>query len=331
MLETRNCQTITRLGIALSFFLFSYTPIARAQIGDELIDVQPNDEQMAMQGEVMIGDGPQFANPNLGGWNGRRSYYNTESMRRSQILQILQTPRAQGSDTWAWRETVENSLVGISTQGLAFMRTQYLQRDGYEADALQVAIFRLENLPLDPHDALLSWATRYFTPGPADPPQFKITRVLDLRATVGLGTLFPHHLFYAVTYPAIKGRVVVALAADAKVQPLNDDAALAAFFRCEAPPQSTQIGKERLAAAATLLATERSSSIYKPDAVRVDVQLPDFNVTLDAPGVHQTATLTFDPAGRLQTIAAEQAKVENKPAPIINVPTTAAPPPAMPD
>ncbi|HEY4330275.1 MAG TPA: hypothetical protein VGN88_11110 [Phycisphaerae bacterium] len=299
----------------------------------DLIEVdQPMPVQMQPQ-MLMIDDGPMM--PNMGGFDGRwgRRYgnYYQEEQLRNLIQQALQQPRNPGTDSWDWRETVENNLVNYGTMGLAILRQEASRRDGYEGDAVQVAIFRLENAPLDPKNVLEEWGRRRFSPAVTETKPLKITRVLDVKDAVGLRDIFPHHLFYGVEYAKQNQHVVVAMAADAKVQPLEGDAGLQAFFRGEAMPQLNQIGKEHVAAAAALLAAARSAAVYKPDQLRVVREEQTYKASLTSGGTHQNAMLTFDDAGRTLTLLTDGQTVAPKVTAPIAVPAGVTPPPAMPD
>jgi hypothetical protein len=315
---------LIKVGAMLGAFCLPATAVRALElIGQQAANVQPF---LGDDFEMVDWDGPVQQ-----GISGRYYGNNPEQVMRSRIQQALQTARTPGKDVWVWRDQVESQLVTVGRSGISLLREQLGQRDGYERDALQVAIFRLANGPLYPNTLLNTWARRNFAVSGSEPPPYKITRVLDVRDAVNLCELFPHHLFYAIEYPAKKVRVVVALAADGMVQPLPDDAVLGRFIGHEAVPQVTQVGKERVAAAAALLAAARSSTIYKPDRLRVEGQLPTFTITLDAAALHETLTATFGPAGTLETLMTGQEKVEVKPAAPVVVPTAVKPPPAMPE
>lgn len=276
------------------------------------------------------------------GWEGRRSYRNYDPMPQM-VRSILQMERSGGMDNWAWRDNVENQLFALGPGALSYIQAEAATREGFEGDALQVALFRLQNTPLAPREALLRWGQRHFaipsTPEPsvfappsAPPPNpLKIHRIMDSRDGAGLAELFPHHLFYVLQYKTT--RVVVALAADAKVQLLNDDTAIARFFRVEGTPRLSVNDKSQLASAAALLMLARSVTPYRPEfRPTLDTDFRTYKYTLQFEGNRQTALLTFNRDGTLETLSGgNDPKPEIKAAAPITAPTTTAPPPAMPE
>jgi len=252
----------------------------------------------------------------------------SDAQMQSQIRTALQQPRT-GMDTWAWRDAVEERLLALGRPAVSPMRAELETRDGYEADALAGAIFRMENTPLNPNEMLKQWGAKRFA-GP-DPDTLKFSRVLDIRDTVGLGDLFPHHLFYVVEDPKDQARAVVALAADGKVQPLEDDAALTKFMCAEGEAQSTPDGRKRVAGAAAVLAISRTMALYKPDLMTAAAAGPTAQVAITAGGVNEVANVTFDAKGALQTLTTTQRQVEVKPTTPVRIPASAPAPPAMPE
>lgn len=255
---------------------------------------------------------------------------NNDAQMRQMIQQILQSPHVSG-DSWSWRDGVEDHLVSLGPGALDAIRGEMESHDGFELDALEVAAFRLVNPPLNPHDALTEWAQRHFgihtssSAGQAPPPAIKIARIFDMRR------LFPHHLFYVIEYAAKHARLVVALAADGKVQELEDDAALTRFIQAEVPAQHTPLGRERLSASAAKLAAARSSTIYHPDNLQTEDEKLTYRTTFEADGLHQVATVTFDPSGGVIGIATSQDKSPPGPAaPPVSVPTSLTAPPPIP-
>ncbi len=289
--------------------------ISAPVVADELMV-----QDVALDGPVMWEGGGRLS-----------SYYYRDPMPQM-VQQTLSMQREPGMDNWTWRERVETSLVSLGPQAAPYLQSELLTRDGFEADAIQVALFRLDNMPLSPRESLENWGQKHFgiSPISADASSLKIFRVMDGRDGVGLRELFPHHLFYVLQHKAT--RLLVALASDAKVQPLEDDAALARFIRMEGLPQTSLMDKSRLASAAALLMIARDVTPYHPDVHPVvDTDLHIFRYTLQFEGYRETAALTFNPDGTLETLASGTKKIEEKPAAPITAPTTAAPPPLMPE
>jgi hypothetical protein len=272
-------------------------------------------------------------------WGGKHSYRNYDPVPQM-VRNILQMERTGGMDNWAWRDTVENQLFALGPGAISHIQAEAATRDGFEGDALQVALFRLQNAPLAPREALERWGQRHFqipsagessAPSALPPNALKIQRVMDSRDGAGLADLFPHHLFYVLQYKT--ARVVVALAADAKVQLLDDDAAVARFFRMEGAPRLSVNDKSQLASAAALLMLARSVTPYRPEfRPTLDTDFRTYRYTLQFEGHRQTALLTFNPDGTLETLSGgNDPKPEIKPAAPITAPTTTTPPPAMPE
>ncbi len=266
--------------------------------------------------------------------NGR---YNRGDPTPQLVRNILQLQRENGMDNWAWRDSVENQLVSLGPSVISALKQELPQHDGYAADAIEVALFRLQNSPLIPGEALQQWGEKHFGVSiSAEHPNvnpLKISRVMDSPNGAGMSDVFPHHLFYVVECKKI--RLVVALAADAKVQPLPDDASLVHFIQTEATPQLSVNDKARLASAAALLMLARVVTPYNPEfrQQNLDTDLHTYKYTLQFESFRQTATLTFTPASELATLSSGQAKpnIDVKPAAPINAPTTTAAPPLMPE
>jgi hypothetical protein len=263
-------------------------------------------------------------------WDGGR-WHRPDPMPQL-VQQALSMQREAGMDNWAWRDAVESRLVSLGAEAAPYLESELASHDGYEADAIQVALFRLANLPLVPRESLQDWGQKHFglSPGSPESGALKIFRVMDGHDGAGLAEFFPHHLFYVLQYR--QTRLVVALAADAKVQPLEDDAAVARFIRMEGRPQFSVNDKTRLASAAALLMLARNVTPYRPDFRQtIDTDLHTFRYALQFEGFRQTASLTFGPDGMLATLASGQQKEEAKPAAPISAPTTTAAPPIMPE
>jgi hypothetical protein len=340
----RTCNHVTRvgfgIGVAVLLAGWAVVPSVGAEIldldiqgGAQMAGIDPFEGELVDEMPMIDNMPPQMAMQQINmGRRFRRGDYYTDDNLRYQIQQTLESSRDAGKDVWLWRDTVEERLVALGANAAGPLRDQIAQRDGYLRDALQVALFRLENILLRPNEALQTWAEHYFVLPSSNHPPCKVARVLDLGEAVDLRDLFPHHLFYILEYPrANQPRVVVALAADGMVQALGDDAALGRFIRNEAAFQPTQVGKERIAAAAALLAAARTTTIYKPNRLQVDGQWPTFTIALDATGLHQTLAATFNEQGRVETVSTGQEKAEVKPVAPVVVPARVAPPPEMPD
>jgi hypothetical protein len=257
----------------------------------------------------------------------------TEEQMRNQIQNALQRMDAQDRNVWARRDAMEESLLSLGTAAVPTMRSELNTHEGYEADALWCAIFRLENAPLTPKDLLRQWGAKRF-PEP-NPDALKISRVLDIKET-NMKELYPHHLFYALENPKDNSRAVVALAADGKIQPLADDAAIAKFLRGEGSPQTTTEDRKRLATTAALLACARTMTLYKPDKLTAQKQGTSntgdiISVDLQASEYQLTTTVTYDARGTVQTISTQQNRGTAKPLTPLILPTTIPAPPPMPE
>jgi hypothetical protein len=144
--------------------------------------------------------------------------------------------------------------------------------------------------------------------------------------------LFPHHLFYAVAPGRGWKRAVVAVAADGKVQPLPDDAALQRFFRTELSAVRGEPAMARVSAAAALLAVGRATTPDDVPPTADEFRDRSAKSTLSVEGKRIAAEATFDPSGRLLTLTTRDASVPDpatKPA-VLDVPNPVAPPPPMP-
>jgi hypothetical protein len=264
---------------------------------------------------------------------------NTEEQRREMVRQVLQTALdLQKGDAWKWRDGVEDRLTSLGGAYLPALRNEMQYREGYEGDALQVAVFRLENLPLDPNEALVDWAQKRFGLTPAaGAAQVKVTRVLGIggEAEIEDGALFPHHLFYCVEFVPKHVRVPVALAADGKVQPVEEDGALLRFIQREVEAQRTEVGRQRLALAVARIALARTTTVYKPDSQQVEghageseaVAAESVTARVNSSASHQMATLTFGATGAVQALVTTQEKEPEKVLPPVVVPAGNAPPP----
>ena len=142
-------------------------------------DLQPYVEQLVAEQNVdwevndAPFDGPMNAMPAM-----VRGRPLSDVQMQSQIRTALQQPRT-GTDLWTWRDAVEERLLALGRPAIALMHAEIETREGYEADALAVAIFRIENAPLNPNESLKQWGAKRF-PGPA-PDTLKCTRVPQTR------------------------------------------------------------------------------------------------------------------------------------------------------
>ena len=262
-------------------------------------------------------------------WEGGGRYYGRDPMPQL-VQQSLSMQREAGMDNWSWRDAVETRLVSLGPAAIGYMQSELENRDGFEADAIQVALFRLANAPLTPKETLQEWGRKHFSLTPDNLASLKINRVMDSRDGAGLMELFPHHLFYVLEFN--RHRVLVALASDAKVQPLEDDVALAHFIKTEAAPQLSSNDKTHLASAVALLMLAREVTPYRPEFHQgLDTDLKTYRFTLQFEGFKETAALTFTPDGVLATLTSGQTKSEVKPAAPMAAPTSTAPPPMMPE
>jgi hypothetical protein len=247
------------------------------------------------------------------------------ALLRERLDAALNLPRATGVDDWTWRDSVEDALVALGPDAAAPLQFELRLRTGYLADAIRVALFRLDHGTVDLRPALAAWADRRF-PRPAT-ESVKIMRVLGPRA------ILPHHLFYILEATdrasRSKRRLVVALAADGKVQDVTDDAALARFLSIELPPAKTEAAREHAAELAALLAASRVVTLYKSDADTRSGALTA-EAILSAEGTTVRAALTFTPPG---TVAALTTTREGTPATAapVSLPDTTKPPPVMPE
>jgi hypothetical protein len=306
-----------RFFIPLFAVIASAAPMARGQVPQQVL---------INQGFVIDGDFSDDYSP-----------YSSRDPMPQMVRNILQMQRENGKDNWAWRDSVENQLVSLGLQAVPTMEAELPERDGYAADAIQVALFRIENAPLVPQEALQEWGEKHFgvSISPEHPTvnPLKISRVMDSHNGAGLYDIFSHHLFYVIECK--KTRLVVALAADAKVQPLPDDAAMMRFMQTEAPPQLSVNGKSRLASAAALLMLARNVTPYNPEyrPQNLDTDLRTYKYTLQYEGSHQTASLTFGSNSVLATLSSGQVKpdIDVKPAAPVSAPTSTSPPPLMPE
>jgi hypothetical protein len=263
-------------------------------------------ETIAAMGGVE--DVPEF--PAIAGDNGEPLFFVqrrgavSDAQIRNQIRIALQKTGDSG-DNWAWRDGAEEKLVGLGSGAVSSLEAEWATHDSFEADAIAVALFRIQNEGVHPNETLREWGAKRF-PGP-DPATLKVLHVIDNKQTPNLRELFPHHIFYAVENPKDKTRAVVALAADGKVQAIEDDAALAKFLRSEGGAQAKDEGKRRMAAAAAVLAAARMVSPAKPDP-RLDAASTgeQFSSTLDADGVSTGVALTFAADGKLESMKTTQ-------------------------
>jgi hypothetical protein len=206
-------------------------------------------------------DGPMVINGNVD--DDARS----QAMLWQSLQQTLAMPRESGKDVWAWREEVEDRLVGLGERALPVIQLEMDRRQGYELDALQVALLRLEHPGLDPADAISQWARRQFHT--TTPPH--VARVMWSAGPVLMPRLFPNHLFYVVENRGAGGgqRWVVAVAADARIDVINDDADLAAFVKREGAPVRNEAERAALAGSLGVLVTSRFIDVYSPEAMEV--------------------------------------------------------------
>jgi hypothetical protein len=244
---------------------------------------------MMMIDEEFIG-GEEAFDPN--------AYRNDTNLPQA-IQQALSMERLPGMNDWGWRNAVEDRLVNLGARALPLLRIQTEQRQGYELDALQVAIFRLENAPLDPQAVIEPFAAREFGGSGAG----RVTRVFGGTGAAGLCELLPHHLFYSIqSRGAPPRRLVVALAADSKIQPLMDDAALSKFLRTELEPAHSEAAMEFVGTAVARLAAARIVSFYRPDELHTEVVGRTAQATLKV-ALHTTiAKVAFDAGGRVGAI-----------------------------
>jgi hypothetical protein len=278
----------------------------------------------------------------MGSYRRRMQTVATEEQRRGMVRQVLQTALdMQKGDAWAWRDGVEDRLTSLGAAYLPALRNEMQYREGYEGDALQVAVFRLENPPLDPKEALLDWARKRFgLTSESGSSVVKFTRVLGIGgdAEIGDGALFPHHLFYCAEFVPKHVRVPVALAADGKVQPLEEDGLLLRFIKTEVEPQHTEVGRQRLALAVARMALARTTTVYKPDNQQVEGQASgsgaeateSVTARVDSNAAHQSATVTFGATGTVQGLVTTQQKEAEKVLPQVVPAANVPPPPPMP-
>jgi hypothetical protein len=248
-----------------------------------------------------------------------------EMMLRERIGQILSSPRGDGVDDWKWRDSVEDQLAALGPAAAGFLQVQLDRRSGYAADALRVALFRLDHGNIDLRPMLEAWARKHLPASTAD--TLKIMRVLGPRAAL------PHHLFYILEAgergSQTRQRRVVALAADGKVHDITDDAPLARFLGLELPPARTEAAREHAAELAALLATARHLTPYKTTA-DTRATAAAAHAALTAEGLTIDADVTFDSAGRVASVTTSR-KVTAAPAAPVGLPDTRQPPPAMPE
>ena len=151
---------------------------------------------------------------------------------RQQIRQLLDAARTQGTPM-ARRNGIESALVGMGPQFEDVLRSEAPLHTGLELDAFEGALLRLANPSFDPPHRLPDWARGRFgfvadPQAPLKPLPVEIARVMNIPPG---SLLFPHHVFYAVTWVPTHTRIPLALATDGKVQTLEDDAAaLLRFF-----------------------------------------------------------------------------------------------------
>lgn len=250
---------------------------------------------------------------------------NADVVLRERINAALNTPRATGVDDWAWRDTVEDALVALGPPAAHQLQFQLELRTGFVADAIRVALFRLDHGSVDVRPYLAAWAQKRFPRPGAD--GVKIMRVLGRRAVL------PHHLFYIVETTdrdsRAKHRLVVALAADGKVHDVTDDAALARFLSIELPPAKTEAAREHAAELAALLAASRVVTVYRPTP-ETRAEALTAEGTLSAGGAHIRAAVTFNTDGQVAGVTTERSGAPAVAAPVA-LPDTSTPPPVMPE
>ncbi len=216
----------------------------------------------------------------------------------------------------AWRDAIENHLVALGPRALPFLSVELNQHKDYELDAIQVAIFRIDNAPFDPRAAITAWAAAHLPHAAAD---LQIVRVMGGNSAGSLASLFPHHLFYVAVSTAAQKRLLLALAADAKIQPLNNDADLARFMRLELEPAHTDAALEYAATAAALLTLSRTINAYPLPAGHTALQPRTAETTLTDYPLH--VKITFDDSSRILAIASSDPNVPPPPLPPQTPPT----------
>jgi hypothetical protein len=257
-------------------------------------------------------------------WRFRRfggGQQDSQALLRAQLEQAFSMQRLPGMDDWAWRDAVEDQLVEMGSRAIPLFFFELHRRQGFEADALRVAIFRLEHQGVELRTPLRAWAEKAFPSATV-----KIARIMGQRA------ILPHHLFYALEIAApnsqSRQRQVVALAADGKVHPLPDDAALARFLSIEFPPTATEAAREHAAELVALLALSREVHAYAPDITAGAAPLQATAQAMSR-GARMRASVAFDKAGRIATLTTTRDGSAPSPGPV-PLPSTPAPPP-MPD
>ena len=251
--------------------------------------------------------------PLMMGWNGQGimlPYADGPMMMRQQQEQRLREQitgimdQSRGANRPALRrDAIENGLVGLGPQAMEMLRTEALSRTGLELDAFQGAIFRLANGGFDPSHRLAEWSRARFgyVPDPQKPFKplpMETARVLNIPQG---GVLFPHHVFYTVTWTPTHTRIAVAVATDGKVQALEDDAALLRFLRAEGTSARTDAGRELLASAALFPAIARTEDLSETCYPQTQSEAAAAHASLTAP-VAVNATLRFSAGGELESV-----------------------------
>ncbi len=276
-----------------------------------------------------IADAPMWRDAR-GRWHRRWGYRPVPEDQRlhNAITQALTDTPSRKKDAWAWRQSVEDSLTALGESALPFLRMELDQRAGYERDALLVAAFRIQNPGLRPEDCLLLWAPLHFPsvePGAKSP--IKIMRILT---PAGFDQLTPHHLFYIIEDTRDHTRIVVALAADAKIQSVTDDPALTRFFQIELAPCRTPVARAQVADLTAILALSRKVTSYQAESFEEDVTPGIAEARLEFDTDRAIAKLTFTPTGHIASITTRLEKTSMTPAVPVAPPNPTAPPPPIP-
>lgn len=291
--------------IAAGMLLGTIVPMTRAD--QAFINVAQED--------IFVVNGP----PDMH-WRHRRfgGQQDSQVLLQQQLVQALGMERAAGMDDWAWRDAVEDRLVDMGSRAIPLFLFELQRRQGFEADALQAAMFRLDHDGVELRSRLRSWTEETFPNATV-----KIARIMGKRA------ILPHHLFYALEIVAVNSqsrhRQIVALAADGKVHPLSDDAPLARFLSIELPPAITEAAREQAAELVALLALSRQVHAYAPEIV-ASAQPLQATAQGSSRGVRVRALVEFDGAGRVTLVntTREGSAASASPAAL---PRTPAPPP----
>ncbi len=154
------------------------------------------------------------------------------------------------------RDAAEDQLVALGKSATNVVRDAAIRHTGVKRVVAETAAFRLQN-SIKPREVIFKWLKKN-----ADGLKCKQERI-----TAGLlGELFANHLFYAIEFGAklklpawITSRVVLAIAADGKVQVVGTDAGLVKFMQAENGPATTAGDRGKIAEAVLVLAAAREA------------------------------------------------------------------------